>query len=94
VVIRVDYELSTTSTCGGGGSCQAQTHAWAADYPALAADERASTCSKLPVQPATAGAPAIYGWSQCAYCGYDFPCCLTPWGGQVTACAFVLPGAW
>src|SRR5512137_701896 len=94
ITIRLDYERSTTSTCGGGGPCQVQTHAWASDYPSLASDDRASTCLKLLVQPATAGMPAVYKWSGCAYCDPLGICCATPWGGQPLVCSFVLPGTW
>jgi hypothetical protein len=94
VVIRIGYDLSTTTSCGGGGPCQAQTHAWASDYAALASDERASTCFKVLVQPAAAGAPAVYEWSRCAYCDALGICCATPWGAQSLTCSFVLPGTW
>jgi hypothetical protein len=93
VTVTIDYTLLTTVNCVTAGPCHAETHVFASDYPALATDERASTCTQVLVRPSTATAPATYAWSACAYCGSN-ACCLTPWGATVTACGFVLPGSW
>jgi hypothetical protein len=93
VIVGVDYTLLTTVDCETSGACHAETHVFAADYPALAADARASTCAQVLVSPPSTAAPARYGWSACDYCGSN-ACCLTPWGANVTTCRFVLPGSW
>ena len=101
VIIGVDYPSNTgtcpgptpCTICGAGGSCHAETHVFARDYPALAADPRAATCIKMLLQPATASSPAAYGWNSCADCAVDPLCCNTPWGA-IHGCGFVLPGSW
>ncbi len=102
VIVAIDYVLSTVicpgggtcTVCGAGGACHAQTRVFAGDYPALAADPRAATCSMSLRQAATPSSPAVYDWYSCAYCGIDGGCCSTPWGGEVGTCSFVLPGSW